>query len=125
MNDRQKTMMWAALTLWAVTLVASKPHVGYLQMDCASYVASVNHHPRVGAKAFFEGKAPGYALLTDHMILSAAEGDVAAFHGVHVAVFTEGAWHDSDPQHDGPGLTKYDPKDPWFAGQVKIFRHEQ
>lgn len=111
----------AASIVWTET--PAKP--GYLGMDCASYVAAVNHHQRVGARDFFDGKAKGYTLLTDHMIFSAAEGDVAAFHGVHVAVFHSGEWYDSDPSHGGPGLMRYDAKDPWFHGAVKIFRRAQ
>lgn len=100
-------------------------HATYLQLDCASYVAAINNHPRYGAKMFFEGKAPGYTQIASSQIATGAEGDVAAYHGVHVAVFHLGAWHDSDPAHNGAGLSHYDPKDPWFHGAVKIFRRIQ
>ena len=53
------------------------------------------------------------------------EGDIVAFHGCHVAIYHDGAIHDSDPRHDGVGLMQYDGSDPWFAGPVRILRRRQ
>lgn len=124
------TLIWAVILVWAAALAYARPSIekaGYLQLDCAGYVAAVNHHGRIGAKAFFNGDTQGYHQIASTMLATGREGDVAAFHGVHVAVFHLGAWHDSDPAHNGAGLCSFgvNPNDPWFQGPVKIFRRIQ
>ena len=51
-------------------------------------------------------------------------GDVAAFHGVHVAAFVgNGTWMDSDFRHDGVGIMRPNRRrGGWFYGEVKILR---
>lgn len=118
-------ILWAVCLVWSFGLACYRPSIEratYLELDCASYVAAINHHARIGAKVFFNGDAPGYQQIASTMLATGQEGDVAAFHGVHVAVFHDGAWHDSDPAHNGVGLCRYNPSDPWFHGSVKIFR---
>ena len=51
-------------------------------------------------------------------------GDVAAFHGVHVAAYIgKGNWMDSDYRHGGVGVMRPNRRrGGWFYGKVKILR---
>lgn len=98
---------------------ANEEHAPYMVLNCSEYVAAVNHHSVIKAADFFAGRAPGYKLIETTVNV---EGDVAAFHGSHVAVFHNGEWRDSDPAHDGVGPMHYDASDLWFRGQVRLFR---
>ena len=53
-------------------------------------------------------------------------GDVADFHGAHVAAYIgDGVWMDSDPAHNGVGKINLKAKpqnDPWFRGNIRVLR---
>jgi hypothetical protein len=51
-------------------------------------------------------------------------GDVAAFHGVHVAAYIgNDTWMDSDCRHGGVGIMRRNRKPGgWFYGEVKVLR---
>lgn len=99
---------------------------GYTRENCSQYVSREARLAPETAQDIWQGK--GLLLVHECDTLAGCEmaelqqGDIVAFHGAHVAIFEDGALHDSDPRHDGPGLMQYDEKDLWFHGSVRVLR---
>ena len=104
----------------------------YSVLNCAGFICAAHHHERCSAKEMWE--ACGNSLKVIQQVAGKANidystlraGDVAAFHGIHVAAYLgDGIWMDSDPAHGGVGkfrLEKTNRFDPWFSGEIKILR---
>jgi hypothetical protein len=103
----------------------------YWQLNCSEYICAAKRHPDCTASNFWERGCDGDALVVQdvpsfddvdtHKLLP---GDIAAFHGVHVAAFTgNGIWLDSDYKHGGVGIMRRTRRPGgWFYGEVKILR---
>jgi hypothetical protein len=103
----------------------------YWQLNCSEYICAAKRHPDCTASNFWERGCDGDALVVQdvpsfddvdtHKLLP---GDIAAFHGVHVAAFTgNGIWLDSDYKHGGVGVMRRNRRPGgWFYGEVKILR---
>jgi hypothetical protein len=104
----------------------------YAKLDCSGYISTAHGHERCSAADMWntcgsELKLVEHVADKDEIDYSKVRpGDVAAFHGVHVAAYLgDGVWVDSDPMHNGVGrirLGNTNPYDPWFSGEVKILR---
>jgi hypothetical protein len=103
------------------------PGPTYMQATCSQFVCRHDKRPEIKAQELWDGgqgqlqvvqvQARFEDLIVEHL----REGDVIAFHGVHVAVYTHGDFMDSTPEH-GPGLMQYRPGDQWYAGPVRVLR---
>jgi hypothetical protein len=103
--------------------------VPYDRVNCSQYICQAKQQPFCNSAEIYEGchgllevieQVPSFAEV-DYSRLRA--GDVAAFHGAHVAAYiTRTTWVDSDPAHGGVGIAKPQPGDPWFKGPVRILR---
>jgi len=103
----------------------------YWTLNCSQYICTAKHHRNCKAEGFWERGCDGDALVVQDVAsfddVDASKllpGDVAAFHGVHVAVFIgNGTWMDSDSRHDGVGIMSPNRrKGGWFRGGVRILR---
>jgi hypothetical protein len=103
----------------------------YWELNCSEYICVAKHHPDCVARNFWEKACDGDAYIVqdvpsfDNVDTSKLlPGDVAAFHGVHVAAFVgNGLWMDSDYKHGGVGIMKRNRRPGgWFYGEVKILR---
>jgi hypothetical protein len=104
----------------------------YNVLNCSGFICAAHKHEHCSAKEMWEAcgnslKVIQQAAGRDGINYSTLRaGDVAAFHGVHVAAYVgNGVWMDSDPAHGGVAkfrLEKTNPLDPWFAGEIKILR---
>lgn len=126
MRARLAGLVLAILTISAVPTWIGTP---YEILSCSQYVAKQSGRPHLWANKLWTVPA-GYELRGQfanfgEMTIAPAEGDIAAFHGVHVAIFHSGVWMDSDPKHSGVGRMNYNPADPWFTGQVRIIRYRR
>jgi hypothetical protein len=104
----------------------------YSVLTCSDFICAAHRHEHCTAKEMWEACGNSLRVVQqatdmkgiDYSTLRA--GDVAAFHGVHVAAYLgNGVWMDSDPAHGGVArfrLEKTNPLDPWFAGEIKILR---
>src|SRR5277367_2940617 len=101
----------------------------YAKLNCSGYISTAHGHERCSAADMWN-TCGSELKLVQHVAdkdaidyFSLQPGDVAAFHGVHVAAYLgDGVWVDSDPAHNGVGkirLEKVNPYDPWFAGEVR------
>ena len=103
----------------------------YSTLNCSQYICTAKHHRNCKAKGFWAQGCDGDALVVQDVAsfddVDASKllpGDVAAFHGVHVAAFVgNDTWMDSDSRHDGVGIMRPNRKrGGWFYGEVKILR---
>jgi hypothetical protein len=103
------------------------PHPTYLEATCGQFVCRRAHQPELLAQELWDGgngrlqvvqvQARFEDVIVEHLV----EGDVIAFHGVHVAVYTHGDFMDSTPEQ-GPGRMQYRTGDQWYAGPVRVLR---
>jgi hypothetical protein len=103
----------------------------YWELNCSEYICAAKHHPDCVARNFWEKGCDGDTyVVQDVASFDAVDtskllpGDVAAFHGVHVAAYIgNGLWMDSDYRHGGVGIMKQNRRrGGWFYGEVKILR---
>jgi hypothetical protein len=100
----------------------------YLDQPCGKYVCARAHRPTLSAQEIWDGAngklrvVQAQAQFEDLISDSLQEGDIVAFHGVHVGVYHHGQFMDSDPRHHGPGPMQYSASDAWFSGPVRILR---
>jgi len=103
----------------------------YWELNCSEYICIAKHHPDCVARNFWEQGCNGDAYVVQDVAsfddVDTSEllpGDVAAFHGVHVAAFVgNGLWMDSDYRHGGVGIMRRNRRPGgWFYGEVKILR---
>jgi hypothetical protein len=104
----------------------------YGTLNCSGFICQAHRHERCSAKQMWEACGNSLGVIQrvsdrtqiDYSKLRA--GDVAAFHGVHVAAYLgDGVWMDSDPAHGGVAkfqMEKTNPRDPWFKGEIRILR---
>jgi hypothetical protein len=104
----------------------------YSVLNCSGFICAAHQHERCSAKEMWQACGNSLKVIQqvsgrdkiDYSALRA--GDVAAFHGIHVAAYMgNGVWMDSDPAHGGVAkfqMEKTNSRDPWFAGEIKILR---
>ena len=138
-----KKILYIALCLSLVTpsLQGEEGYVARLQrlvgtsygvLSCSSYICAARRHERCSAREIWNGCGGDLIIIEqtadkDNIDYTKLEpGDIAAFHGVHVAAYIgEGVWIDSDPAHNGVGTIRLEntkPFDPWFTGEIRILR---
>jgi hypothetical protein len=103
----------------------------YWQLNCSQYICAAERHRHCTARNFWEQGCDGDAFVVQDVpsfedidTSKLLPGDVALFHGVHVAAFIgNGLWMDSDYKHGGVGIMHRN-RNPggWFYGEVKILR---
>jgi hypothetical protein len=103
--------------------------VPYARMNCSQFVCMAKQHNYCSSAEIYRGCNGAFEIVEQAASLSEIDysrlraGDIAAFHGVHVAAYVTGTtWLDSDPEHGGVGLMKATPFDPWFKGPIRILR---
>jgi hypothetical protein len=111
----------------AITLASLWPGPRYLDENCSQFVCRRANRPTLKAQELWDGgrgqlqvvqAQPQFAdVIVEHL----HEGDILAFHGVHVAVYTHGDFMDSTPER-GEGRMHYREKDSWYAGPVRVLR---
>ena len=103
----------------------------YWQLNCSQYICAAARHRYCTARNFWEHGCDGDAFVVQDVpsfgdvdSSKLLPGDVASFHGVHVAAFIgNGTWMDSDNRHNGVGTMRPNRrKGGWFYGEVKILR---
>lgn len=103
----------------------------YETLNCSEYICAAKHHRFCSAHDFWSNGCGGDAIAVQDVTrfedIDQSElqlGDVAAFHGVHVAAYVgNGIWIDSDFLHGGVGVMQRNQKPGgWFVGEVKILR---
>lgn len=103
----------------------------YWKLNCSEYICAAKQHKHCLAKDFWESGCDGDAFVVQDVgsfndvdSSKLLPGDVAAFHGVHVAAFVGNrTWMDSDYRHGGVGIMRPNRrKGGWFYGEVKILR---
>jgi hypothetical protein len=100
----------------------------YLEQPCGKFACERAHRVPMSAQEIWDGGddqlrvVQAQARYEDLLPGSLQEGDIVAFHGVHVAVYHAGQVIDSDPLHNGPGPMQYRADDPWFSGPVRVLR---
>jgi hypothetical protein len=103
----------------------------YWKLNCSEYICVAKRHPHCLAKNFWEYGCDGDAFVVQDVpsfegidTSNLLPGDVAVFHGVHVAAFIgDRTWMDSDYRHGGVGLMRPNQqKGGWFYGEVKVLR---
>lgn len=108
----------------AVLSLSAQPTLmgtGYWKMSCSYFACAYAKAPHYMAPELWNVPA-GYKQVGTKLA-DAKPGDIAAFHGVHVAVLSpEGIWLDSDYRHNGVGRMQASANDPWFRGEIKIIR---
>jgi len=103
------------------------PNPSYLDAPCGKFVCRRAHRSALNAQELWDGGngqlqvvqvQPKFEyLIVEHL----REGDVIAFHGIHVAVYTHGDFMDSTPEY-GQGRMQYRRGDLWYAGPVRVLR---
>jgi hypothetical protein len=103
----------------------------YWRLNCSEYICAAKHHPHCLARNFWEQGCDGdadivqdVASFEDVDTSKLLPGDIAAFHGVHVAAFIgNGTWMDSDCRHGGVGIMRRNRRPGgWFYGEVRVLR---
>jgi len=106
----------------------------YWELNCSEYICVAKHHSDCMARNFWGKGCNGDAYVVQDVpsfddidTSKLLPGDVAAFHGVHVAAFVgNGLWMDSDYRHGGVGTMRRNRRPGgWFYGEVKILRWKQ
>jgi len=101
-------------------------------LNCAGFISNAHGSSYFSPEEFYNA-APGQIELVlefsnrsqiDESVLR--PGDIAAWHGVHVAIFIKpGVWMDGDSRRgyvDSYRLQDKPASDPWFQGRVRIVR---
>jgi hypothetical protein len=103
--------------------------VPYYRLNCSQYICMAKQQPYCNSADMYDGCYGALELIEQVPSLTEVDysrlraGDIAAFHGAHVAAYITGrTWVDSDPEHGGVGIMKAVPHDPWFSGPVRILR---
>jgi hypothetical protein len=116
------------LLIIAITLASFQwPGPTYLDETCSQFVCHRAHRPELTAQQLWDGGngqlqvVQAQAQLEDVIVEHLLEGDILAFHGAHVAVYTNGDFMDSTPEH-GEGRMQYRAGDRWYAGPVRVLR---
>ena len=103
----------------------------YWDLNCSEYICVAKGHPECKARNFWEHGCDGDAFIVQDVrsfeeidTSKLLPGDVAVFHGVHVAAFIgNGIWMDSDYRHGGVGIMQRNKRPGgWFYGEVRILR---
>jgi hypothetical protein len=103
----------------------------YWSLNCSQYICAAKRHRECLAEKFWLDGCDGDAAVVQHVpsfdnvdASKLLPGDVAVFHGVHVAAFIgNGTWMDSDFKHAGVGIMRPSRRrGGWFYGEVKILR---
>ena len=104
-----------------------RPGPTYLDETCSQFVCRRANRPELKAQEIWDGgdgqlqvvqaQAQFEGVIVEHL----QEGDVIAFHGVHVAVYTHHDFMDSTPEH-GEGRLQYRTGDKWYSGPVRVLR---
>ena len=103
----------------------------YETLNCSAYICRANRQPHCTAADFWNNGCRGSVLVIQDVARfedidqgKLQPGDVAAFHGVHLAAYVgNGIWMDSDFRHDGVGVMHRNRRPGgWFYGEVKILR---
>lgn len=103
------------------------PGPTYLDATCSQFVCRRAKRPEFTAQELWDGGKGQLRVVQaqlgfgDVIVEDLREGDVIAFHGVHVAVYTHGNFMDSTPEH-GQGRMHYQSRDQWYAGPVRVLR---
>ncbi|HEV3206024.1 MAG TPA: hypothetical protein VGZ28_03655 [Terriglobales bacterium] len=104
-----------------------KPSPMYIDETCSQFVCRRAKQPELTAQQLWDGGdgqlqvVQAQARFEDVIVEDLQEGDVIAFHGVHVAVYTHGAFMDSTPEN-GEGRLQYRSGDRWYVGPVRVLR---
>lgn len=119
------------LLLIAITLALFlKPGPRYIDETCSQFVCRRAHRPEFKAQELWDGAdgqirvVQAQAQFEDLIVEDLREGDVIAFHGVHVALYTHGGFMDSTPEH-GESRLQYHAGDPWYTGPVRVLRWQE
>jgi hypothetical protein len=101
-----------------------------LELSCSSYICLAKKHTKCTAKEMWEGC--GGAMETVQEVANFADvdatqlhaGDVADFHGIHVAMYVgDGVWMDSIPERGVGRMTvPVNWADLWYSGRIKVLR---
>jgi hypothetical protein len=101
------------------------------RFNCAAYICFAHKTPYCDAGRMFVGACSGQVIVADYADRRDIDqeqlqpGDVASWHGVHVAAYLgNGRWIDSDSRRGHVAIFSLSSKgrDPWFAGEVRILR---
>jgi hypothetical protein len=119
------------LLIIAITLASVlRPGPTYLDETCSQFVCRRAHRPELKAQELWDGGdgrlqvVQAQAQFEDVIVTDLQEGDIIAFHGVHVAEYTHGDFMDSTPEH-GEARLQYRAGDKWYAGPVRVLRWKQ
>lgn len=103
----------------------------YWTLNCSQYICAAERHRECLARNFWDQGCDGDAFVVQDVPSFEAintskllPGDIAVFHGVHVAAFVgNGIWMDSDYRHGGVGIMRRNQRPGgWFYGEIKILR---
>jgi len=106
----------------------------YWTLNCSQYICAAKRHRDCMARNFWEHGCDGDAFVVQDVpsfdVIDNSKllpGDVAVFHGVHVAAFIGNrTWMDSDYRHGGVGIMRPNRRPGgWFYGEVKILRWKE
>lgn len=119
------------LLLIAIALALfAKPGPRYIDENCSQFVCRRAHRMEFKAQELWDGAngqlsvVQAQAQFEDLIVEDLREGDVIAFHGVHVALYTHGGFMDSTPEH-GAGRLQYQAGDRWYTGPVRVLRWQE
>jgi hypothetical protein len=103
--------------------------VSYSRLNCSQYICLAKQRPYCTSSEIYQGCHGAFKLVDEVDSLAEIDyshlraGDIAAFHGAHVAAYIGGTtWVDSDPEHGGVGAMEARLHDPWFEGPIRILR---
>ena len=107
----------------------------YGQLNCTQYVCQAHRSLPCSALKMYTGCDGQLRVISEYRTIAEMNeselqpGDVADFHGGHVAAYIgNGVWMDSDPAHSGVGKINLKSKssgDPWFYGNIRVLRWNQ
>jgi|ERR1700730_10338544 hypothetical protein len=119
-----------AMKLLIITITLAsflRPGPIYIDETCSQFVCRRAKRPELTAQQLWDGGegqlqvVQAQAQFEDVIVQDLLEGDVVAFHGVHVAMYTHGDFVDSTPEN-GEGRLQYRTGDRWYAGPVRVLR---
>ena len=101
-------------------------------LNCSGFIANAHGNEYIAPEEFYQGAGGKLQIVAEVSDRSAIPesilkpGDVAAFHGAHVAAYLgAGIWIDSDARRGEVSKFRMQDKsqsDNWFAGPVRIVR---
>jgi hypothetical protein len=101
-------------------------------LNCAGLIANTHGGTYLQPEEFYNGVSGQIQIVAEFGDRNQIDeskllpGDIAAWHGVHVAMFVKpGIWIDGDSRRgyvDSYSLQTKPASDPWFAGKVRIVR---